>query len=463
MRTDSAEDCQPRGFDGVRSAEPEPSEPLRSWRSGWTRVLFLLALTLGCKEDAVELPRPAAVVPLVPAKLPAPEGPLNVLLVAIDGLRADMPWSGYPRPIAPWLTEFEKRAVSYTRAYAISSTTARSVGPMLAGRYPSEMVRDGMYFTRYMPDNEMLAERLQRAGHLAVGASAHAYFLPGTGIDQGFDEFRVLSDTRLNESRVTSRRLTEAAKEILEARTARLGPKQRFFAYIHYMDPHAPYERHPDEPDFGSAPRDLYDQEVHHTDKWVGALLDWALAEPWGKNLAIIVTADHGESFGEHGHFKHGYHLWEELIRVPLLVYAPGAEPRRIDELTSTIHVARTVLDFMEVDADSRVRGTSLVHEIFGERPRPRTALVDLPRDNLQDRKRALLKGNLKLIGVGDDVEWKMFDLEKDPLELTEIQRTDPRFEGLRQEYTRASERVGLEPVVGDDVWLFGAPPGRRY
>src|SRR5689334_3082674 len=74
---------------------------------------------------------------------------LNVLVLSIDSLRADMPWNGYPRAIAPRLTELEKRAVSYTRAYAISSYTSMSLGGFLGGKLPSEMKRNGFFFGKY--------------------------------------------------------------------------------------------------------------------------------------------------------------------------------------------------------------------------------------------------------------------------------------------------------------------------
>src|SRR5262245_27998079 len=77
---------------------------------------------------------------------PAAGPPLNVVLITIDSLRADMPWAGYARPIAPQLTALEARAVSYTHAYALSSYTSMSLGGLLAGRLPGELSRSGYFF-----------------------------------------------------------------------------------------------------------------------------------------------------------------------------------------------------------------------------------------------------------------------------------------------------------------------------
>src|SRR5687767_3544411 len=109
------------------------------------------------------------------AALPAADStrPLHVLLIIADSLRADMPWMGYERPIAPWLTAFAQRSVTYTRAYSISSSTARSVGPLLVGRYPSEMERNGRFFSHWYPSNEFVSERLSAAGHHTAALLTH--------------------------------------------------------------------------------------------------------------------------------------------------------------------------------------------------------------------------------------------------------------------------------------------------
>ena len=84
-----------------------------------------------------------------------PPSDLSVLVISVDSLRADMPWAGYPRPIAPRLTELEKRAVSYTRAYSISSYTSASLSGLLSGKYPSELKRSGFFFSSYPKPNVM--------------------------------------------------------------------------------------------------------------------------------------------------------------------------------------------------------------------------------------------------------------------------------------------------------------------
>src|SRR5689334_14611381 len=116
---------------------------------------------------------------------------LNVLVISIDSLRADMPWAGYPRPIAPHLTELEKRSVSYTRAYSMSSYTSMSLGGFLGGRLPSEMKRNGFFFGSYAKDNLMFPEFLKARGDRTVSAHAHGYF-NSAGFEQGFDVWQIV-------------------------------------------------------------------------------------------------------------------------------------------------------------------------------------------------------------------------------------------------------------------------------
>jgi arylsulfatase A-like enzyme len=237
----------------------------------------------------------------------------------------------------------------------------------------------------------------------------------------------------------------------------------RFFAYFQYMDPHAPYLPHDERKSWGNEPRDWYDQEVHFTDEWVGKLVDWVLAEPWGAHTAVIISADHGESFGDHNLYKHGYELWEDVIHVPLLVYAPGIDARRINTPRSHIDIAPTILELMAVRSSTSLPGVSLVPELYGLSPEPRPVVADLPRDNLQDRRRALIRGDDKLIAFGDDRYFMMFDLNQDPEERRDlIQQNRGRRTELIQLYRDVSEGIPLVEVTGY-ANLKGAPQGRKW
>lgn len=421
------------------------------------------------KSSAPSPVRPAAAAPSLSVAKPSPKPTqtFNVLLILIDSMRWDMPWAGYPRPIAPRLTAFSKEWVLYPRSYSPSSYTAKSVVPMLAGRYPGEMARDAFFFTRWRPENVLITEMAQAAGHRTFAGHGHGYFMPGMGTDQGFDDYRLLPGTFLDNTGVhdvNSDRLNRLAKQILSVpQNVELSGGKRFFGYYHFLDPHYFYHKHQGHPDFGNKPRDLYDNEMHFTDKWVGDLIDFVLSKPWGKDTAILITADHGEGFGERGRNRHAYDVWESLVRVPLLIRVPGASPRRIEEPRGQIDLAPTIAELMGIPPDPGFRGQSLVDEVFGGPTPPRPVFVDLPRADLMDRRRAFIDGNLKLIVFGDEKKFELFDVIQDVREERDLGKEDPALlESIKQKYKNFTASIPNTPVVGGGP-LMNAPRGQRW
>ncbi len=367
--------------------------------------------------------------------------PLDVVLITIDSLRADMPWSGYPRPIAPRLTELEKRSVSFTRSYAISSYTSMSLGGLLGGKLPGEMKRDGYFFGTYPKDDLLFPEILQAAHVHTLSAQAHGYF-KDPSFQQGFDRWQVVPDITFKnttDENVTSPRQEALAESLLSEKACDDG---RFFAWFHFMDPHDQYKSHEAEvPPWGRTARDRYDAEVTFTDKYVGKLLDFIASRPWGARTAVIVSADHGEAFGEHGQYQHGFELWQDLVHVPLIFFVPGAGARRIDAPRSAIDLAPTILDLFGMPPEPSFEGTSLVPEILGAAPAPaRDVVLDLPTTSDSDRRRAIVHGHWKLIAFGDDVLFQLFDLDADPNEEHPITRGDD-YTSMLQRY-RALEKA---------------------
>jgi choline-sulfatase len=421
----------------------------------------------GRRSPAQPPPDESAVQAPSPPPRPQPARPYNVLFIIIDALRADMPWAGYPRQVAPWLTEFAKRATLYPRMYSLSSYTAKAVFPALAGRYPSELKRDDRFFTVWFPSNVTVTERLQEAGYRTLSGQGHGYFMPALGLSQGFDDYRLLPGTFLDTKGVfdiTSDRLNKLARTMLsDPKNIDQAGKHRFFAYFHFLDPHFEYFKHPGHPDYGNDRRARYDNEVHFTDYWVGDLVDWSLSQPWGKNTAVIITGDHGEGFGEHNHYRHAYELWEALVRTAMFVYVPGAPPQRIETPRSHIDLAPTIADLMGIPPDPHWPGTSLLPEVFGTRMPDRPIIVDQPRCDLMDRRRALIEGDYKLIAFGDDTAFSLYKVSEDFREEHDLARTDTaRLEAMKAHYLELSRHIRNEPTVGT-CQLVGAPPGRRW
>ncbi len=368
---------------------------------------------------------------------------MNVVVITIDALRADMPWTGYPRDIAPRLAALEARSVSYRRAYALSSYTAASTGGLLAGRYPGELPRSGYFFSAYPEEVVFFPEVLGEHGVKRLAAHAHWYFDETAGFRSSFDDYRMVPGIKKDnetDNSITSPEHLALATAQLEAQ-AEGAP---FFAWYHFMDPHDRYLNHEGYPDYGPRHRDRYDAEVRFTDHHVGQLLDVIAALPDADRTAIIVSADHGEAFGEKGMHRHAYELWEALVHVPLIVFVPGVEPRRIDVPRSHIDLAPTILELMAVPSDDRFVGQSLVPELRGEvDPTPRPVFVDLPRTSDSWRRRALVHGRHKLIAFGDERRFELYDVVEDPEERVNLRLKEPAlFEDMKRRYLEGVQGI---------------------
>lgn len=407
-----------------------------------------------CSGADTPLPPPP---PPKPAAKAAIDRRFNVVLVTVDTLRADVGFLGYPKPVTPNLDKLAERGTVFEHAYSMASYTGKCIGPMLIGRYPSETLRDGSHFNAYEPKNVFVTERLHDAGVRTFGAAGHWYFRPWSGVTQGMDQWDLsaLPPTMTdNDNTVTSKEITDAALKLL-ADDANTG--KPFFMWVHYFDPHAQYVPHPEGPDFqgdarggAAATRAAYDSEIWFTDKHVGRLLDAIAAAPWGKDTAIVVTADHGETFGEHNMSWHGAEIWEPLVHVPLLVYVPGQKPVRIAQKRSHIDVAPTILELMQVprpEDPNEMQGESLVADAFSSAERPpkeRDVYFDMPAGPFNMTRRGIVTGpspGMKLIHLGG-TQYQLFDLAKDPNEKEDLSSDKERMAPVLEAYQALRARV---------------------
>lgn len=368
----------------------------------------------------------SAVPPVAAAAASALPAAANVLMISVDSLRADMPWAGYPRDVAPRLTALEKKCVSYTRAYSVASHTAPSVSAMFFGKYPTELKRDGFFSTRFAKENTSFVSLLASAGVKTVSGHAHEY-MRRAGWDQGFSRYDLIPGLvwypDLDEN-VTAKAMSELAQKQL-SELGELGKEGRFFAWYHFLDPHAKWIEHGNEgvASWGKKNRDLYDGEVTYADMHIGKLLDFVATQPWADRTVVIFTSDHGEGVGDHAQNYHGYQVWETMVHVPLFVCAPGLTPRHVDTPRSLIDIGPTVLEAFGQKAPADYRGTSLLSEVLGSVVPARDVFVDLPANNHSYAKRALVGERYKVVY---SAQWKgteLFDLQGDPGETTPIKK----------------------------------------
>jgi arylsulfatase A-like enzyme len=199
---------------------------------------------------------------------------------------------------------------------------------------------------------------------------------------------------------------------------------------------------------------------VFFTDLHVGRLLDFAKEQPWWKNTAVIISADHGEAFGEHDMYKHAFELWEVLTRVPLIVYAPGAKPRSIEQRRSHIDLAPTILDLMGLGKDPEkivnqepglFVGSSMVPEIYGAAPDVREPIVlDLPEDRNNPERHAIISSDYKLIVKSSTPVPLLFNLAEDPAETKDLAKSNPtKLAEMKKLYDATWENIDVVAPYG--------------
>jgi arylsulfatase A-like enzyme len=410
--------------------------------------------------------KPAPLVSATASAAPAPRQPLNVLLLTVEAMRADMPWAGYARPIAPNLTKLAQESVIYDNYRSVSSFTAQSVPVILSGRYTSTLYRTGYFFAGYSLANHFFPEVLAEKGIRTIALHAHLYFSRGKQLEQGFDVWETVPGITFDpqtDNHVTSEKTTRRLKELLGQPE---NSQKQFFVWAHYMDPHDQYLWHDECPkEWGKKNRDRYDCEIFHTDYWMHQFLEWARTQPWWSRTAVIVVGDHGEAFGEHGMFKHAFDLWDVLTRVGAFFYVPGAKPRHIDAARSHIDLAPTLLDLMGLEPMAEFMGKSLVPEIMGQAPDNREPIVtELNEDSHNPPVRAIIQGDYKLTVYGKHKGWRhaLYNLKQDPGEEHDLAQSEPAELARMKElfFATFAQIPSVEPYGGAKLHGGGQATG---
>ena len=299
-------------------------------------------------------------------------GPRSVLLVTFDTTRADrIGCYGQPNAGTPTIDALAARGVRFARALTpVPITLPAHASLMTASDPPYHGVRDnGTY--RVAPELNTLAERLQSEG-LRTAAFVSALPLESEfGLNQGFDYFDENRGGAGRDEHMHERR----AEDTIERATIWLSDVQAdegFFMWVHLFDPHYPYAA-PGEVD---PAHDAYQAEISYADRQLGRLIAELEREGRLANTAIVMTADHGESLGEHGEISHGHLLYDGTQHIPLVMAGPEIEtPRVIQGAVSLIDIAPTVTDWLGFDAPEFKRhgGRSLLSLLQGA---PEASLV---------------------------------------------------------------------------------------
>jgi hypothetical protein len=287
----------------------------------------------------------------------------DIVLLSVDALRADhVSAYGYPRITTPNVDLLAREGTVFERAYCPTPHTSYSITSMMTGKYLRPLIALGLG-----EDSETWAQHLRRYGWRTAAFYPPAVFFidedrfPAFERDHlGFEYAKVeFADPVLRESQVA---------EYLD-RAPRETP---LFLWVHFFEPHEPYVAHADHTFSGgpSADVDAYDGEVATADDGIGRVVRLVRAQRPG--AVVILTADHGEEFGEHGGRYHGTTVYEEQVRVPLVVAGPGVRRgARVASVVQTIDLLPTALSALGIPRPARLRGRDLGPLLAGD---PRVA-----------------------------------------------------------------------------------------
>jgi arylsulfatase A-like enzyme len=418
------------------------------------------------------------------------DAPAGVVLIVVDTLRADhLGTYGSPLGLTPALDGVADRGVVFEQAIAPSSWTRSTMASLFTSRYPSSLGVLGRE-DALAPAALTLAEVLRDAGRMqTLGVITNQNAGRPFGFDQGFDRFEVpeLTAGYPHDAQIhIAEGVTRRALHLLDDRVSGLP----FFLFMLYIDPHDPYLPHPDL--VGEGPpgrfdgsrrqlaqldrmppgqrtandlariRHLYAGEVNYCDRWIGELLAGLEQRGLRDEVLLVVTADHGEGLWDHGHRAHGRHLYEELVRVPLILDPPGsaAEGRRVSQPVSLLDVAPTILAAFGIPPPKDYRGSDLAPLARGETsPARRPAVVYTELDVDDDDLEALRRGDTKLIrhrsSRGERGAPELYDLAADPDERHDQAAGHPvLLASMESALDRLSARVLAEATAAHRVAL---------
>jgi choline-sulfatase len=354
----------------------------------------------------------------------------NLLLITIDTLRPDALGCYGAEVPTPALDALAERGARFTNLSAASSWTLPSLATLMTGRHAAT---HGAVDDRHGLDEELpvLAERAAAAGYRTHGIGSHIFLGERYGLQRGFatyddDLAPRYEERRLAHRQITSPDLVARAEAWLEG----LEGDAPWLLWVHAFDPHNEYREHAGFTN-GDEPRDLYDGEVRFTDHHLGRLFASLGARGLVDDTLVVVVADHGEEFGEHGGRLHRRTLFEEVVRVPLILAGPGVPRAEVTAPVGMVDLLPTLLDLLDLAPPDQLAGTSL-RPLLAEGPAPaaRPVVTELEGPRPQ---RALRLGRWKLVGSVLEDFWFLYDLEEDPGEQVDLASQHPeRVAALR-------------------------------
>lgn len=398
---------------------------------------------------------------------PAAPGP-NLLLITIDCLRADHVGAyGYDRATTPMLDDLAKKGIRFAKAYANAPMTLPSIPQIFTSRlFPSK-------------DDPLLTSPIGHAGIANVAVVNNAW-IPLWLMQGGHADPPGAFDALFTGS-YDARKITDLALEWLSSHA-----QDRFFVYLHYLDAHTPYSPPPelvrqfadpsydgeigdtfadsDGADQGKYDDDdkkkivaLYDAAIRSIDGQIGRLLETLQQNDRLDDTVVVITADHGEEFWDHGRFFHGQSLYDELLHVPLIVKLPGGRSAGtvVDRPVSLLSVSPSLVEWAGLTRPPSFEGETLDGAIAAPQARGSALLATATQPQFPTRF-AIRKDADKLIESVDTGKRELFDVRQDPDERNDLSASAPqKGDALEGELDQTRDLLRQR---GFQVRVVGAP-----
>jgi arylsulfatase A-like enzyme len=375
---------------------------------------------------------------------PLPAGPhfreADVVLITVDALRADhLGAYGYSRPVSPNIDALAARGVRFEHAYTQAPHTSFSLASVMTGKYYPTLAR-----LASSDSHETLAQILRRYGWKTAAFFPPSVFYIDAHKMKAFEannfDFEYVKYEYLD---------ADARVGQIEEFLASENPR-KLFLWLHLFEPHEPYQAHAGF-DFGASDMDRYDSEIAYSDQVVGKVI--SLVQNKRPGAIIMVAADHGEEFGEHGGRYHGTTLFEEQVHVPFIVAAPGLSPHHVPGPSQLIDIPTTILGLLDLPTPARMRGTDLGPWLLSS-PAPADRMPAVFAE-VEDKRMVVLGAEKLICDVSKDF-CSMFDLAADPREAHDLVDSRPdRLTVLRQHLD-----AWLAEQVRYETKLLGAAGG---
>lgn len=413
---------------------------------------------------------------------------MNIILIVVDSLRSDhLGVNGYGRNTSPNIDKLAKEGVFFKNAICTIPRTSPSIASILTGLYPHSHGVRFLFTQKLNPNVTTLQEILQSHNYKTIGNDIE---MNNTGIEKGFDAFNLLRWRIINKIKRTVKKTLKWNYEVNPAETLtdlainyiKKLKNERLFLYLHYIGLHWPYT--PPEPydemfdthykgkhTFNEVNGEIsrgdlifnnnlpkeenehavahYDGSIRFVDFQIGRLLNHLDSLNLTDDTLIVLTADHGECFGEHNlFFQHGEYLYDEGLKVPLIINYPKLPKKKIEGQAQLTDIMPTVLEILDIPLIENIEGVSLIPMIEEDKALREYTFAEGGENFFKQNKRSYfegIKGKWRMIRTNERKLIYIPHPEKDIYELYNLKEDPGETRNLINKEAETADKLKSE------------------